>query len=134
MVPLQLDTHVPQVWNIEPPRSGGLLDGGIHRPVAQREVESTNGWWGYSLYRFSLISFSPDTMLYALSKFISIPSVSNSPQHREDCRQGAIWLKKCLNQLGASRSALVGGFPCPKVTFVDISTRYQPAKQLILLC
>jgi len=47
-------------------------------------------------------------MLYALSRFISIPSVSNSPQHREDCRQGAIWLKKCLNQLGASQSTLVG--------------------------
>lgn len=51
---------------------------------------------------------SQDTMLYALSKFISIPSVSDSPQYREDCRQGAIWLKKCLNQLGASRSTLVG--------------------------
>ncbi|KAF9778662.1 Zn-dependent exopeptidase [Thelephora terrestris] len=79
-----------KVWNIETPRSGGTLDGGIHRLVTQREVESTN-----------------DTMLYALSRFISIPSVSNSPQHREDCRQAAIWLKKCFNQLGASRSALV---------------------------
>lgn len=59
---------------------------------------------------FSLILFLQDTMLYALSKFVSIPSVSNSPQHREDCRQGAIWLKKCLSQLGASQSTLVGNF------------------------
>lgn len=42
-----------------------------------------------------------DTMLHALSKFVSIPSVSSEPHHREDCRQAAIWLKKCLTQLGA---------------------------------
>jgi len=40
-------------------------------------------------------------MDYALSKFISIPSVSSDLSHREDCRQAAIWLKKCLSQLGA---------------------------------
>jgi hypothetical protein len=45
-------------------------------------------------------------MTYALSKFVSIPSVSSDPSHREDCRQAAIWLKKGLNQLGA-QSALV---------------------------
>lgn len=42
-----------------------------------------------------------DTMIYALSKFVSIPSVSSSHQHKEDCRQAAIWLRKCLGQLGA---------------------------------
>lgn len=42
-----------------------------------------------------------DIMVYALSKFVSIPSVSSDPAHREDCRQAAIWLKKCLSQLGA---------------------------------
>lgn len=57
-------------------------------------------------------------MTYALSKFVSIPSVSSDPSHREDCRQAAIWLKKCLNQLGA-QSALVNliysihSFPFP---------------------
>lgn len=45
-------------------------------------------------------------MTYALSKFVSIPSVSSDPNHREDCRQAAIWLKKGLNQLGA-QSTLV---------------------------
>lgn len=48
-------------------------------------------------------------MVYALSKFVSIPSVSNSAAHREDCRQAAIWLRKCLTQLGAEAS-LVGKF------------------------
>lgn len=50
---------------------------------------------------YSSIMTLSDTMLHALCKFVSIPSVSNSPQNREDCRQAAIWLKKCLIQLGA---------------------------------
>lgn len=41
-------------------------------------------------------------LVFALSKFTSIPSVSSSPDHGEDCRQAAIWLTKCLAQLGAS--------------------------------
>ncbi|KAG6372816.1 hypothetical protein JVT61DRAFT_7223 [Boletus reticuloceps] len=44
---------------------------------------------------------SHDIMTYALSIFVSIPSVSSDPLHLEDCRQAAIWLKKCLHQLGA---------------------------------
>ena len=46
-------------------------------------------------------------MVHALSKFVAIPSVSQYPENREDCRQAAIWLKQCLSQLGA-RSSLVG--------------------------
>ncbi|KAG8907880.1 hypothetical protein FRB99_001739 [Tulasnella sp. 403] len=49
-----------------------------------------------------------DTMLYALAQFISIPSISNSPSHKEDCRQAAIWLKKCLIQFGAESQLLYG--------------------------
>ena len=75
-----------------------------------------------------------DTMLYALSRFISIPSVSNSPQHREDCRQAAIWLKKCLNQLGASQSTLVGNTHILNTQLLTFQLRYLPEKQLILLC
>ncbi|KIM66941.1 hypothetical protein SCLCIDRAFT_109662 [Scleroderma citrinum Foug A] len=47
-----------------------------------------------------------DTMVYALSIFVSIPSVSSDLLHREDCRQAAIWLKKCLQQLGAESTLL----------------------------
>lgn len=43
-------------------------------------------------------------MVYALSKFVSIPSISSNPAHMEDCRQAAIWLRKCLGQLGAHTS------------------------------
>ncbi|KAJ3559316.1 hypothetical protein NM688_g421 [Phlebia brevispora] len=52
---------------------------------------------------------SRDTMVYALSKFVSIPSVSSSSIHKEDCRQAAIWLRKCLHQLGADASLLPTG-------------------------
>ena len=43
-------------------------------------------------------------MVYALSKFVSIPSVSSAALHKEDCRQAAAWLRKCLIQLGAQAS------------------------------
>ena len=51
-------------------------------------------------------SICSDTMTFALSKFVSVPSVSGNPAHHEDCRQAAIWLRKCLGQLGA-RTSLV---------------------------
>lgn len=44
-----LNACMPQVWNIEPPESRDDLDGGFRRPVAQRGVESTNGWQDISL-------------------------------------------------------------------------------------
>lgn len=58
------------------------------------------------IYAPQSLNFVGDTMTYALSKFVSIPSVSGDPSHREDCRQAAIWLKKGLDQLGA-QSTLV---------------------------
>ncbi|KAF8470421.1 Zn-dependent exopeptidase [Russula ochroleuca] len=48
-----------------------------------------------------------DVLVFALSKFVSIPSVSSSPDHGEHCRQAAIWLTKCLAQLGASSKTAV---------------------------
>ncbi|KAI9568340.1 hypothetical protein HD554DRAFT_2260263, partial [Boletus coccyginus] len=50
-----------------------------------------------------------DIMSYALSTFVSIPSVSSDALHLEDCRQAAIWLKKCLHQLGAESTLLPTG-------------------------
>ncbi|KAG6886585.1 hypothetical protein C0992_003273 [Termitomyces sp. T32_za158] len=69
-----------KVWEVNPPKP---------RKEDQRLLPRTN---------------VNDTMTYALSKFISIPSVSSIPSNIEDCRQAAIWLKKCLNQLGAQTS------------------------------
>ena len=43
-----------------------------------------------------------DVLVYALSSFVALASVSASADaHREDCRQAATWLVKCLHQLGA---------------------------------
>ncbi|KAI0643091.1 Zn-dependent exopeptidase [Trametes meyenii] len=50
-----------------------------------------------------------DILVYALTKFVAIPSVSNSPVNKEDCRQAAIWLRKCFTQLGAEASLLPTG-------------------------
>ena len=75
-----LELILSQVWEASPPRLRESPSGLCEEQAAQ------------------------DTMLYALSKFISIPSVSKSSAHREDCRQAAIWLRKCLTQLGAEAS------------------------------
>ncbi|KAG9315550.1 glutathione degradosome [Chiua virens] len=50
-----------------------------------------------------------DVMTYALSIFVSIPSVSSDPLHRQDCRQAATWLNKCLHQLGGDSTLLPTG-------------------------
>ncbi|KAJ6466417.1 hypothetical protein C8R45DRAFT_1021645 [Mycena sanguinolenta] len=76
-----------------------------------------------------------DTLTYALSKFISIPSVSSSPSHREDCRQAAIWLKKCLIQLGAKSSLLPTGEginPLVLGTFSGATPKDKPSKPRVL--
>ncbi|KAK6910687.1 hypothetical protein I203_104719 [Kwoniella mangroviensis CBS 8507] len=48
-----------------------------------------------------------DVMLYALSKLVAVPTVSDEA-HRESCRQGAHLLKKILSQLGATSEVLSG--------------------------
>ncbi|KAK2459641.1 hypothetical protein APHAL10511_008286 [Amanita phalloides] len=71
-----------------------------------------------------------DTMTFALSKFVSIRSVSSNPVHREDCRQAAVWLKKCLSQLGARTSLIStgeGNNPLVLATFNGTkSARHKP--------
>ncbi|KAJ7043858.1 hypothetical protein C8F04DRAFT_1070669 [Mycena alexandri] len=82
-----------------------------------------------------LDSHTTDTLTYALSKFISIPSVSSNPDHKEDCRQAAIWLKKCLIQLGAESSLLPTGDgknPLVLGTFNGASARTKQSKPRIL--
>jgi di- and tripeptidase len=49
-------------------------------------------------------------MLYALEKWIAIPSVSGVPSQLEECRRGAKFLKAVLQQLGAE-SKLIPGAP-----------------------
>lgn len=49
-------------------------------------------------------------MLYALEKWISMPTVSGVPAQLEECRRGAKFLKAVLQQLGAE-SRLIPGAP-----------------------
>ncbi|KIJ60273.1 hypothetical protein HYDPIDRAFT_117355 [Hydnomerulius pinastri MD-312] len=74
-----------------------------------------------------------DTMTYALSTFVSIPSVSSDPLHLEDCRQAAIWLKKCLHQLGAESTLLPTyerGSPLVLASFTGTQGKY-PKRRIL---
>ncbi|KAF9916813.1 hypothetical protein BX616_002734 [Lobosporangium transversale] len=51
-----------------------------------------------------------DVMLYALEKWIAMPTVSGIPSQLEECRRGAKFLKAVLQQLGAE-SRLIPGAP-----------------------
>ncbi len=83
---------------------------------------------------FLLKTSNPDTMVYALSKFITIPSVSSDPLRKQDCRQAGIWLKKCLGQLGA-HTALVCCIDLVEYSSAILhSCQLAKAKGLILLC
>ncbi|KIY51443.1 Zn-dependent exopeptidase [Fistulina hepatica ATCC 64428] len=62
-----------------------------------------------------------DILEYALSKFVAIPSVSSCEARREDCRQAAIWLKKCLNQLGSQSMLLPTGETTNPLVFAKFS-------------
>ncbi|KAG8723573.1 hypothetical protein FRC12_024467, partial [Ceratobasidium sp. 428] len=58
-----------------------------------------------------------NALIYALSKFVAIPSVTAA---KEDCRQAAVWLKKCLSQLGAESGLVTsseGANPLVLATF-----------------
>ncbi|OSX56497.1 hypothetical protein POSPLADRAFT_1186649 [Postia placenta MAD-698-R-SB12] len=85
------DDHI-KVWEIEPPAPPKISPLPI---ISDSDADAGD--------------YGNETMVYALSKFVSIPSVSNSAAHREDCRQAAIWLRKCLTQLGAEASLLPTG-------------------------
>lgn len=75
-----------------------------------------------------------DTMVYALSKFITIPSVSSDPLRKEDCRQAAIWLKKCLGQLGAHTALVCCKALVEYILAILHSCQPAKAKETIPLC
>ncbi|KAF8516831.1 Zn-dependent exopeptidase [Hysterangium stoloniferum] len=76
-----------------------------------------------------------DPLTQSLSQFVSMPSVSNSPHHREDCRQAAIWLKRCLSQLGADAKMIAaeqGTNPLVLATFKGVPTAGDTPRPRIL--
>src|SRR5271170_3162478 len=48
-----------------------------------------------------------DIFFRALSKLISLKTISGSSAHLEDCRRGATFLKNLLKQLGATDTTLI---------------------------
>lgn len=75
-----------------------------------------------------------DVVVTALSKFVSFPSVSSDPKHREDCRQAAIWLKNCLSQLGAESSlvpTIEGRNPLVLATFRGSQVSGHPRSRIL---
>jgi acetylornithine deacetylase/succinyl-diaminopimelate desuccinylase-like protein len=48
-------------------------------------------------------------MLYELSDFLSIPSISALPAHAADCRRAAQWLEQHLRQLGCPITNVIDG-------------------------
>ncbi|KAI0770454.1 hypothetical protein C8Q74DRAFT_1449046 [Fomes fomentarius] len=82
------------IWEATPPM-----------PSTRTLVSDIHGFGDYT----DISSGINDILIHALGKFVSIPSVSNSLAHKEDCRQAAIWLRKCFTQLGAEASLLPTG-------------------------
>ncbi|KAJ3751466.1 WD40-repeat-containing domain protein [Lentinula detonsa] len=75
-----------------------LIDSDLYASSANGQVKRFSGSfdctasWRARTMGSNLIPLI-DRISYALSKFVSIPSVSCYLTHREDCRQAAIWLK-----------------------------------------
>ncbi|KAJ8457580.1 hypothetical protein ONZ51_g11443 [Trametes cubensis] len=86
-----------KVWEVQPPRTN-------------RDSLSELSGFGNTADVSKSIN---DILVYALAKFVAIPSVSNSLAHKEDCRQAAIWLRKCFTQLGAEASLVSPAFAYP---------------------
>ncbi|KAI0629895.1 Zn-dependent exopeptidase [Trametes polyzona] len=106
-----------KVWEVAPPRS-------------DRHALSELSRFGNTTDISKSIN---DILVYALTKFVGIPSVSNSPAHKEDCRQAAIWLRKCFTQLGAEASLLpTGETTNPLVLATFHGTRTTPNRPRIL--
>lgn len=98
---ISLCLHIFQVWEVEPPqkKQSELPE------LASEAQQDSNGTLAAFFVKLAIFFIEcPDTLVYALSNFISIPSVSGVAKTQEHCRQAAIWLRKCLSQLGADAS------------------------------
>ena len=75
----------------------------------------------------------PDIFFRALSKLVSLKTISGSVKHTEECRRGATFLKNLLKQLGATDTTLLPN-PLPGRNPVILGTfrsRSSKAKSLL---
>jgi len=70
--------------------------------VPQEPQEET----GNSPTRFA-VNVMKDIFFRALSKLVSLKTISGSTSHTEECRRGATFLKNLLKQLGATDTTLI---------------------------
>ena len=80
-----------QIWDVSSPESAS------ERPQQGLQGRS-------ALLRLAELS---GRLFSLLSEFVAFPTVSID-EHREDCRQGALFLKRALNRLGANAVILPG--------------------------
>ncbi|KAL0060134.1 hypothetical protein AAF712_013106 [Marasmius tenuissimus] len=135
------DAHI-KVWDIRPPgpRPSELEE----REERQKLICGARQRSGMKLclWRASALMASiPDSISYALSKFVSIPSVSSNASNREDCRQAAHMAKEMpdttrravisshirnLNSLSAQLPTGEGVNPLVLGTFTGQGTQKRP--------
>jgi hypothetical protein len=125
---------ITKLWAIAPPHSR------IVAPLFEDTELDEKGATETSSGKISSSSWANsytnrlDTMAYALSKFVTIPSVSSNSSNREDCRQAAIWLKKCLTQLGAQSTLVWTSLLLPSPLIHSSSCSFLQARGKIHLC
>lgn len=103
--PIESSSLSLQLWDVDPPSHSGDKSPELGDIANGTPSQLTNGSSSHlTIFSRAATIVSTETLIYALSKFISIPSVSGCDTHREACRQAAIWLRKCLGQLGAQSS------------------------------
>ncbi|KAG9017933.1 hypothetical protein FRB90_000115 [Tulasnella sp. 427] len=99
------DDNNIKVWGIRRPSNNKQNDSSAAQvALSHKSVPSQEA----NLVGETEVDEANDTLVNALSQFVSFPSVSGSLTHHEDCRQAAIWLKKCLIQFGAESQLLYG--------------------------
>ncbi|CAH1767027.1 13812_t:CDS:10, partial [Entrophospora sp. SA101] len=81
-----------------------LVSGTNDKLIKFWDLSSTTSFESHDLPEFH----SSDLMIYALSKWISLQTVSGNSKYLEECLRGAKYLKSIMEQLGATSSLIPG--------------------------
>lgn len=69
--------------------------------------------------------------MQSLTRFVAFPTVSSRPEHAEDCRQGASWLKNCFKRIGAQTDLLKIEGACNPIVFAYFRGRSRSGKKIL---
>ncbi|KAF8334688.1 uncharacterized protein EI90DRAFT_2914698 [Cantharellus anzutake] len=113
------DNHI-KLWTISGPRQASKAH------VVRPQVQARH----FPLPPTDSYPTSLESLVFSLTDFVAIPSVTNSEPHREFCRQAARWLQKTFAELGADAvlvpSAVPGRNPLVLGTFSANGTKTAP--------